>query len=91
MSGVSDRRVAVCYFASVRERVGVAREEIMLPAEVVTVADLIAYLKGRSEAHGRAFASPQFIRAALDQVHAKPEARLGSAREVAFFPPVTGG
>ncbi len=79
------------YFAWVRERVGKAEEEIAPPAEVVTVADLIAWLARRDEGYAHAFENPKIIRAALDRAHAKPEARLAGAREIAFFPPMTGG
>ena len=79
------------YFAWVRERVGKAEEEIAPPAEVATVADLIAWLSRRDEAYAHAFENPKIIRAALDRAHAKPEARIAGAREIAFFPPMTGG
>ena len=79
------------YFAWVRERVGRAEEEIEPPAGVASIADLIAWLAARDEGYAAAFAEPRIIRAALDQDHAEHDARLGNAREVAFFPPMTGG
>lgn len=79
------------YFAWVRERIGKAEEEIDPPAHVATVADLIAWLSARDETYAHAFENPRVIRAALDRTHAKPEATLAGAREVAFFPPMTGG
>lgn len=79
------------YFAWVRERVGQAEEEIDLPPQVASVADLIAWLAGRDEGYAAAFAEPTVIRAALDREHVEHGAPLGSAREVAFFPPMTGG
>jgi len=79
------------YFAWVRERVGKAEEEIDPPAEVATVADLIAWLSRRDEGYAHAFENPSIIRAALDRAHARPEARVAGAREIAFFPPMTGG
>ncbi len=81
----------VLYFAWVRERVGTSSEEIALPAGVVTVADLIDHLISRGEAYAHAFENRTVIRAALDQVHVKPDAPLAGAREIAFFPPMTGG
>ena len=81
----------VVYFAWVRERVGKAEEEIELPASVATVADLIGFLSGRGEHYAHAFANPKVIRAAIDRAHVKPETALAGAREVAFFPPMTGG
>jgi sulfur-carrier protein len=79
------------YFAWVRERVGKAQEEIEPPPEVATVADLIAWLSRRDENYAHAFENPATIRAALDRAHVKPDAPLGAAREIAFFPPMTGG
>ena len=79
------------YFAWVRERIGKAEEEIDPPAEVVTVADLIGWLSGRDEGYAHAFENPRTIRAALDRTHVKPDAPLLGAREIAFFPPMTGG
>ena len=81
----------VLYFAWVRERVGVEAEEIVVPAEVRTVADLAGWLAARGEGYAHAFENPQVVRAALDRRHAKPDAPLGGAREIAFFPPMTGG
>ena len=79
------------YFAWVRERVGVPEEEIEPPAGVATVADLVRWLKGRGEEYAYAFENEGVVRAAVDRVHAKPDAPLAGAREVAFFPPMTGG
>jgi len=83
--------VKVLYFAWVRERVGKAEEDIDLPAGVATVGDLVAWLSGRGEEYAYAFENPAIIRAALDRTHVKAEASLGAAREIAFFPPMTGG
>jgi molybdopterin synthase sulfur carrier subunit len=83
--------VKVLYFAWVRERIGKASEEIEPPADVVTVADLVTHLIGLGEGYAHAFENRTVIRAALDQVHVKPEAPLAGAREIAFFPPMTGG
>ena len=79
------------YFASVRERVGLREEEVIPPPETRTVGDLVAWLRTRGEEYEAAFGSAGMVRAAVDQVHAKPEATLAGAREVAFFPPMTGG
>lgn len=79
------------YFAWLRERVGKPDEEIDLPADVATVADLIAWLKGRDERYEHAFENTDVIRAAIDHVHVKAHAALAGAREIAFFPPMTGG
>jgi molybdopterin synthase sulfur carrier subunit len=79
------------YFAWVRERIGKAEEEIDPPPEVATVADLIGWLSARDEGYAHAFENPKTIRAALDRAHVKPDAKLNGAREIAFFPPMTGG
>ncbi|MDB5559595.1 MAG: molybdopterin converting factor, subunit 1 [Enterovirga sp.] len=79
------------YFAWVRERVGQAEEHVAPPSDVRTVAELVAWLKTRGEGYAHAFENERIIRTAIDQVHAKPEASIGGAREIAFFPPMTGG
>lgn len=79
------------YFAWVRERIGKENEEIVPPASVTNVGELITWLSGRGERYAYAFENPQIIRAAIDQIHASHDAPLGAAREVAFFPPMTGG
>lgn len=79
------------YFAWVRERVGLEEETIDLPASVNTVADLITHLKSLDDNHAAAFEEEDAIRVALDQMHVETDAPLDGAREVAFFPPMTGG
>lgn len=79
------------YFAWVRERVGVGEEEVAPPAAVTTVAELIAWRAAASERHAAAFAEPARLRAAIDQAFVPLDALIAGAREVAIFPPVTGG
>ena len=79
------------YFAWVRERVGAAEEELDPPASVETVGDLVAWLRTRGEGYAHAFDRPGAVRAALDRVHARSEVSIKGAKEVAFFPPMTGG
>ena len=79
------------YFAWVRERIGHDEEEISLPDDIADVAGLMTWLAGRDEGYAAAFAEPGIIRAALDQTHVDHDAPLAGAREVAFFPPMTGG
>jgi molybdopterin synthase sulfur carrier subunit len=79
------------YFAWVRERIGHAEEEIDLPPGVTTVADLMVWLADRDEGYAAAFTEPTAIRAAIDQEHVEHEAPINGAREIAFFPPMTGG
>ena len=81
----------VLYFAWIRERVGRAEEEIDPPVSVRTVADLVAWLKERGEEYAYAFENQKVVRAALDRVHVRSEAKIAGAREIALFPPMTGG
>ncbi len=79
------------YFAWVKEQVGKASEDIALPPGIATVGELIAWLKTRGPEFENAFARAEVIRAAIDRSHARHDAPIGGAREIAFFPPVTGG
>jgi molybdopterin synthase sulfur carrier subunit len=79
------------YFAWVRERVGTAEEELDPPPTVKTVGDLIAWLRERGEGYAQAFDRPTAVRAALDRVHARSDVSIKGVKEVAFFPPMTGG
>ncbi len=81
----------VRYFAWVRERIGRPEEEVELPAGITTVADLMEWLSRRGDEYAFAFENRKVIRAAIDHAHVKPDATLCGAREVAFFPPMTGG
>lgn len=79
------------YFAWVRERVGIAEEEISPPDGVTTVGDLMVWLRDKGEGYEVAFENTKTIRAALDRTHVRHDAAIGDAREIAFFPPMTGG
>lgn len=79
----------VLYFAWLRERIGVPREEVATRAAVV--ADLVEELRAREPRYAAAFADLSAVRVAVDQKMADLDAPLAGAREVAFFPPVTGG
>jgi sulfur-carrier protein len=81
----------VKYFAWVRERVGKSEETLDPPANVQTVGELMAWLARRGETYAYAFEKPLIIRAAIDHAHVKPDAAIAGAREIAFFPPMTGG
>jgi len=83
--------VTLRYFAWVRERIGKTDEVVDLPADVRTVGDLVAWLSGRGEEYAYAFENPTVVRAALDRTHVRPDAAVAGAREIAFFPPMTGG
>jgi molybdopterin synthase sulfur carrier subunit len=83
--------VKVRYFAWVRERIGRPEEEIDPPAAIATIADLMSWLGRRGEEYAYAFENPRVVRAAIDHVHVKSDASIHGAREIAFFPPMTGG
>ncbi|WP_445503707.1 molybdopterin converting factor subunit 1 [Microvirga sp. G4-2] len=79
------------YFAWVRERIGKTDETIDLPEGIATIADLVRWLKTQGEEYEYAFENEAIVRAAIDHLHVKPEASIAGAREIAFFPPMTGG
>ncbi len=81
--------IDVLYFAWVRERIGLPRERIETSA--ATVADLVAELRAREERYEAAFADLSSLRVALDQELSSFDSPLAGVREVAFFPPMTGG
>jgi molybdopterin synthase sulfur carrier subunit len=83
--------VKLRYFAWVRERIGKPEEDIDPPAGILTIADLIGWLSRRGEEYAHAFDNPNVIRAAIDRAHVKADAAIMGAREIAFFPPMTGG
>jgi sulfur-carrier protein len=81
----------VLYFAWVKEKAGIAAEDIDPPKSVTTIAELIDWLKARGPEFANAFARSEVIRAAIDRIHVRHDAKIVGAREIAFFPPVTGG
>ncbi|NJM51389.1 MAG: molybdopterin synthase sulfur carrier subunit [Sphingomonadales bacterium] len=81
----------IIYFASVRETVGRDGDEYDLPDGIQSIDDCLTWLSAQSSAHAAAFANPEKLRFALDQQMAKSNASLKDARELAIFPPVTGG
>jgi molybdopterin synthase sulfur carrier subunit len=81
----------VRYFAWMKRTVGLPEEEVTLPANVTTVGDLIVWLRARSPGHAEALAEGAAFGAAVDQRTATFDVKLAGAREVAFFPPFTGG
>ena len=78
------------YFASVRETIGRDEEEVAVPETVATAGALVAWLRERGPEYEAALAD-RALRIAVDQVHARPDAPIAGAREVALFPPMTGG
>ncbi|MEO1398014.1 MAG: molybdopterin converting factor subunit 1 [Pseudomonadota bacterium] len=83
--------VKLIYFSWVRERIGVGEETVTLPDDVTTTTELLSWLQSRGESYAAALEFPDIIRVALDQEHVETNAPIGAAREIALFPPMTGG
>ena len=79
------------YFAWVRERIGTSEENVELPDGIETVADLLRWLKSRGEGYEQALQYPDVIRVAINQEHVDHREPIAGAREIALFPPMTGG
>ncbi|RCS23153.1 molybdopterin converting factor subunit 1 [Phyllobacterium salinisoli] len=79
------------YFAWVRERIGKPEEEIELPADIRTVGELLRHLKTRGEEYEAALEYPDVIRVAINHEHVDHGEAIAGAREIALFPPMTGG
>ncbi|MBX7200865.1 MAG: molybdopterin converting factor subunit 1 [Rhodospirillaceae bacterium] len=83
--------LTVLYFAWVKDKIGRGEETLSLPASITTVSGLMDWLATLSPGHAAAFSDRRMIKAAVDQQHVDHGTALNGAREVAFFPPVTGG
>lgn len=83
--------VQLRYFAWVREKIGRADEVQTPPESVHTVSDLMRWLSEKGPEYQHAFAKMDVIRTAIDQKHVQNDAAIAGAKEIAFFPPVTGG
>lgn len=83
--------VKLVYFAWVRERIGKGEDNLELPPSVVTVSDLLSHLATLGDNYAAALGSPEMVRVAVDQQHSQHGDALGDAREIALFPPMTGG
>lgn len=83
--------IEMLYFAWVREAIGKDGETIEPPPEARTVSDLIDWLSSRGGGYAAALRDRSKLRAALDQAFVSLDTPIGGAREIAIFPPVTGG
>ncbi len=81
----------ILYFAWMREHTGCSSEEIQLPEEVETIAELAEYLRGRSAGHEAALRNMKTVRVAVNRRYAQLDSTVSAEDEIAFFPPVTGG
>ena len=79
------------YFAWLKNKTGVTEEEVVPPAEVATVQDLLDWLKGRGPGYAEALSDLDAVRVAVNQDYARPGDPVAPGDEVALFPPVTGG
>ncbi len=84
-------RLRILYFAWVRERIGKSEEDVELPDDVTTVGELLRWLQSRGDGYEAALQYPDVIRVAINQEHVNHREPLAGAREVALFPPMTGG
>jgi len=81
----------ILYFAWLREKAGRREEELDIPPGVTKVGELIAWLSSLDAGHAAAFSHPKQVRCAIDLEFAELDAPIHGAKEIAFFPPVTGG
>lgn len=85
------RSINIVYFAWVRERLGIDQEQVPLDDEIKSIADVLAMLAERDSRYADIFADSEKLRFALDQDYGLSTSLIGSAKELAIFPPVTGG
>lgn len=81
----------ILYFARIREHIGKSSEEITLPEQATTVADVIDYLENHGDNYKNAFAEPDLIRAAVNDEYVPLDYKVSNTDELALFPPMTGG
>lgn len=86
-----DRSLDIVYFAWVRERLGMDQEQVKLSNGVETIGDVLTMLVARGDVYADIFSDIAKLRFALDQDYGIPATPIGSAQELAIFPPVTGG
>jgi len=86
-----DRSLDIVYFSWVRERLGMDQEQVTLGDGIETISDVLAMLVARGDVYADTFADIAKLRFALDQDYGVPASPVGSAQELAIFPPVTGG
>ena len=83
--------VNILYFARLREALGKDQEQLVLPAEVATIADLTQFLRDRGGAWSTELGAGRSVRVAVNQDMAGPDTAIRGGEEIAYFPPVTGG
>jgi molybdopterin synthase sulfur carrier subunit len=83
--------VKLLYFAWLRARIGVAEEELPLPADVRDVAGLLEWLQGRGGTYAETLRDLSVVRVAVNQEYVRRDHPVRDGDEIALFPPVTGG
>ena len=81
--------IHILYFASLREQLATASEQ--LKTDAATVGELLRILCARGPQWQQALCDNPHLQMAVDQTVAQPDTPLRDGVEVAFFPPVTGG
>ena len=90
--GQTHSELTICYFSWIRESVGKESERVLVPSDVTDISGLIDWLvRNGGEPYARAFENIDVTRAAINHCHVGPATSLKGAKEIAFFPPVTGG
>jgi len=84
-------KIALKFFASVREELGTAQESLTLPDGVGTVGAVRELLQQRGGVWASALGGERPLRMAFNHVMCGPDTPVQDGGEVAFFPPVTGG
>lgn len=79
------------FFASVREKLGMSEQKVVLPEDVNTVGEVRSWLVARGDVWAEVLAPGRTLRMAYNQQMCEPDTRISEGAEVAFFPPVTGG
>ena len=90
-STLTQRHITLRYFAWMREHVGTDCEDILLPDDTRTIADLLPHLRARSAGHALALSNMRAVRVAVNRTYGDLDTPVSAGDEVAFFPPVTGG
>ena len=83
--------ISILYFSWIKDRVKKSEEKIIIPNNIKSVKELITWLKNKDPSYADAFKNLKQIRVALDQCHVDLSSLIGESKEIAFFPPVTGG
>ena len=90
-SDLTQGHITLRYFSWMREHIGKGCEDILLPDDIRTIADLLPLLRARSAGHTLALSNMRAVRVAVNRTYGDLDTPVSAGDEVAFFPPVTGG